>query len=171
MIKMFFKIANRRFNNLIFLLVIPVGVFYVFPYFFIMLQHKWGIPVFKHDILPVLGIIIADVGIILAIWCIAIMAVYKKGALLSFEGSQNFMCKGPYRFVLHPMLLSMHIILLGEIVFLQSPFLLVWLVVWARFSHLYVVHFKEPFLMGIYGKAYTDYWRKTAWWLPGVWWL
>lgn len=171
MIARHFKIVRRRLDNLIYSLVVSVGVFYVFPYFFIMLQHQWGIPVFKHDALPVLGIIIADVGIVLAIWCITIMAVYKKGALLSFEGSQNFMCKGPYRFVLHPMLLSMHIILLGEIVFLQSPFLLVWLVVWARFSHLYVVHFKEPFLMGIYGKAYTDHWKKTARWLPGVWWL
>jgi len=166
---MLFKIITKRVNNLIFLLIVPVGVFGVFPYVFIVLQHKWGIPALKYDILPVIGIFIADIGLLLAIWCIVIMAVYKKGALLSFEGSQNFMYKGPYRFVLHPMLLSMHIILFGEIVFLQSPFLLVWLVIWVRFSHLYVVHFKEPFLMGIYGKAYKDYWRKTARWLPGVW--
>lgn len=166
----FLKPANKQIDFLIYLLMVPFVVLFLLPRFFLSMQDILCIPVIEHELFPVAGIIIIDLGVMLALWCLAVLFVFKKGSLHPFAPALNFVNRGPYRVVLHPMLLSGHIILFGEIVFLQSPFLLLLLFIWLRFSHLYVVRFKEPYLMAVLGKAYYEHWKVTPRWLPKIEW-
>ncbi|MNK17083.1 hypothetical protein D3C87_352660 [compost metagenome] len=148
--------------------MVPFVVFYLLPQFFLKVQQELDILVVKHDVLPIVGVIIIDLGVMLVLWCFAVLFVYKKEPLNPLASPLDFENKGPYKIILHPMLLAVHIILFGEILFLQSPFLLLLLLIWIRFSHLYVVNFKEPYLLAVFGKAYYDYWKVTPRWFPKI---
>lgn len=73
---------------------------------------------------------------------------------------------GPYRFVRHPVYVSMYLICIGlGLVF----FAWLWFVVLLAFFPFWWLEAKaeEAVMIQLYGEAYVKYQRRTAMWLPG----
>ena len=74
---------------------------------------------------------------------------------------------GPYRFVRHPVYVSMYLICIGlGLMF----FAWLWFVVLLTFFPFWWLEAKaeETVMIQLYGEAYVRYQRQTAMWLPGI---
>jgi protein-S-isoprenylcysteine O-methyltransferase Ste14 len=75
--------------------------------------------------------------------------------------------EGPYRFIRHPIYMSVLLILLGLAV---STLSVAGMVVWSLFFGFYdyISAYEESVLSEKFGKEYTDYMQETPRWIPGV---
>lgn len=112
-----------------------------------------------------LGLVMA--GMVGLGWCIYYFAKAGNGTLFPLDPAQKLLIGGLYRYVRNPMYLSVLGVILGEILFYNSTFLVVYggLVFFA--FHLFITLYEEPYLRKTFGKEYDDYCEKVSRWFPG----
>jgi protein-S-isoprenylcysteine O-methyltransferase Ste14 len=154
-------------DSCIYLLIGPFTVLYLFPQFFRELEsHLYYLP-FNYY-LDKVGFVFMWSGAVLAICCSLLMFLNKFSSVIPFFKPTKLVTSGPYKFVRHPMMWALFLVLIGESITFSSPLTLLWLIIWARFSHIYISRHEEPFLLRHFGEEYQKYAQKVPRWIPGT---
>lgn len=160
------QFIQKQVDALIYGLVGPFAMLYVFPQFFLGLERKIGIVFIPTVFQDSIGPSLMWAGAVLALWCGMVLLANRGGTVSAFSEPKTLITKGPFRFVRHPMMWAIHIVLIGEVIVFNSPMLILWLCVWLRIAHLYVSRYEEPNLGALFGNEYIEYCKRTPRWIP-----
>ncbi|RAR71517.1 methyltransferase family protein [Flavobacterium aciduliphilum] len=158
--------VRRQFDAVIYGFIGPFAIAYIFPHFFMELEEKFICTFLKNSILNILGVIMLNLGGLLAIWCTIVMYKSKKASPSPFSQPKKLITKGPYKIVRHPMMWALHFVIIGQIFVNTSPFIIIWFLIWLRFSVIFVDKYEEPYLISVFGEDYLQYCLKTPRWIP-----
>lgn len=153
-------------DTLIYGLIAPFGILYVFPQFFLGLEDRLGIDLPQVPVLKYVGVLLLNAGAVLALVCAAMMRWHRRGSFSPFQQPTTLLRHGPYAWVRHPMMWAASLVLIGLPLIHSSPLLLVWLLVWCRFATVYIARYEEPYLLSLFGDSYRDYSEQTPRWFP-----
>lgn len=156
----------KQFDALVYGFVGPFAVAYIFPEFFKNLESKLNINIQNIDSFNYLGVVLLNLGGVLAIWCTIIMYISKKASPSPFTLPKKVITTGPFRYVRHPMMWALHFVILGQIFVNCSPFILIWFLIWLRFAFMYIDKYEEPYLISLFGDEYIEYCKSTPRWFP-----
>jgi protein-S-isoprenylcysteine O-methyltransferase Ste14 len=157
---------TRKLDTAVYGLIGPFAILHVFPRYFLGLEKAWGIQLVRFSLGHWLGSALMVAGALLAIWCAILMYMNAKGSVSPFTPPTALVSTGPYGWVRHPMMWSINLVLLGEVLLYSSPMILLWLLLWLRFSFVYIARYEEPYLESVFGNAYREYCQRTPQWLP-----
>jgi protein-S-isoprenylcysteine O-methyltransferase Ste14 len=112
------------------------------------------------------GLLAIVVGVVFLALCILEFARSGRGTLSPLDPPRALVIRGPYRYVRNPMYLSVTLIVLGEVLLIQSRSLLAYWVIWFAVVNLFVRGYEEPWLRRQFGAAYDRYTASVGRWLP-----
>jgi protein-S-isoprenylcysteine O-methyltransferase Ste14 len=153
-------------DSLIYMFIGPFSVLYIIPSFFREIELSLGIELQRFHVLDVIGTALLWVGLGIALWCATLMAINRLGSVVPFFKPTALVTSGPFSQVRHPMMLVLFIILFGEVLIYSSPLSLLWLVIFIRFSNIYIGKFEEPYLHEHFGELYKEYSGRVPRWCP-----
>lgn len=153
-------------DSLIYLFIGPFNALYIIPIFFRGFESSLGIKLQQFYALNIIGTVLMWVGLIIAIWCSALMLINRLGSVVPFFKPTALVTSGPFSQVRHPMMWALFIILFGEVLIYSSPLSLLWLLIFIRFSAIYIGKFEEPYLHSHFGDVYQKYSTLVPCWLP-----
>ena len=151
-------------RNLFFTILQPGVVAGLTPY--LLLRSRWGVlmnPPFT--ILQYAGILLFAAGLVIMLDCILRFALDGKGTLSPVDPTRELVASGLYRFSRNPMYVGVMMMLLGETVFSQSVYLLVYSLFIFILFNLFIILVEEPRLKRDFGDAYMQYSIKTRRWI------
>jgi protein-S-isoprenylcysteine O-methyltransferase Ste14 len=114
----------------------------------------------------VLGLIVAILGLALALTCVLTFAVVGRGTPAPFDPPRTLVIAGPYRYVRNPMYIGAGTALLGAALYYRSLALTGYALVFLLITHLFVMLYEEPHLRRVFGEPYEDYVRHVHRWMP-----
>ena len=155
---------EKQIDALVYGFVGPFAFAYIFPLFFKNLENQFNLEIPKIATLNYFGIFFLNLGGILALWCTIIMYVSKKASPSPFTLPKKVITTGPFKYVRHPMMWALHFVILGQIFVNNSPFIIIWFIIWLRFSIIYIDKYEEPYLISIFGNEYVEYCKSTPRW-------
>lgn len=159
------KFLLKSIDSGIYLLFGPFSVLYLFPKFCREIESQWYIlPSF--DLLDWVGMIFMWMGGCIALSCGVVMFLNKFGSVVPFFKPTKLVASGPYALVRHPMMWALFLVIFGEAVSYSSLLTLLWLILWIRFSFLYISKYEEPYLYRVFGDDYVEYAKKVPAWFP-----
>jgi protein-S-isoprenylcysteine O-methyltransferase Ste14 len=106
------------------------------------------------------------VGVALYLWCVSDFVLRGRGTPAPIDAPKELVSRGLYRFVRNPMYVGVAMILLGEVLLLESLALLAYAALVCAAFHLFVVLYEEPNLRRRFGEPYVEYCRSVPRWLP-----
>src|SRR5690554_6458857 len=162
------KFLKRQIDATIYGLLGPFSVLYLFPRFCLELENQLNINVPVNEFLKYIGIVFMNLGMIIALWSAILMYKSRKASPSPFSLPKKVIQEGLYAFVRHPMMWALHFVLIGQILVHHSPLILIWFLLWWRFSYVYIARYEEPYLISVLGKEYIDYCKTTPRWIPKV---
>lgn len=160
------KTLAERLDTLIYGLIGPFAVLHIIPRYFLQVERDFGVDLPRLPLSRWVGSGLMVSGGILAAWCMVLMYLHKRGSANPFLRPKALVATGPYRWVRHPMMWSIHIVLIGEILLNSSMAILLWLLLWLRFAVRYIDLYEEPYLRTVFGQEYENYCRRTSRWIP-----
>jgi protein-S-isoprenylcysteine O-methyltransferase Ste14 len=161
------KYLLKLIDSGIYFLFGPFSVLFLFPRMCREIDQHFYVPPFNY-IFDKTGVVFMWMGATLAIWCSLIMFMNKFGSVVPFYKPKKLVASGPFAIVRHPMMWSLFLVLIGEAITFSSAFTVLWLIIWARFSHIYICKYEEPFLFRHFGEEYQKYAQKVPRWIPGT---
>jgi Putative protein-S-isoprenylcysteine methyltransferase len=153
-------------DSLIYLFIGPFNALYIIPIFFRGIESSLGIKLQHFYALNIIGTILMWIGLIIAIWCSTLMLINRLGSVVPFFKPTALVTSGPFSQVRHPMMWALFIVLFGEALIYSSPLNLLWLLIFVRFSVIYIGKFEEPYLHSVFGDVYQKYSALVPCWLP-----
>ena len=144
----------------------PFAFAYIFPMFFKKLGIQFNFIFLEIPLLKNFGIFFLNLGGILALWSTIIMYKSKKASPSPFSLPKKVISTGPFKYVRHPMMWALHFVIIGQILVNNSLFIVIWFIIWLRFSILYIDKYEEPYLISIFGDEYLQYCINTPRWIP-----
>ena len=151
---------NLFIRNLLFTLVVPgAGAVYV-PWWILSHQGSTPTPVAWY------AVIFIVMGVALYLWCVSLFASLGRGTPGPWDAPQRFVAVGPYRWVRNPIYISALLVVIGEAWLFLSLSLLLYAIVIAIISHLFVISYEEPTLRRNFGQAYEEYLHTVPRWIP-----
>lgn len=123
-------------------------------------------PVDVVGIPEIAGLVIAVLGLALALTCILTFAFVGRGTPAPFDPPRTLVIAGPYRFVRNPMYIGAGTALLGAALFYRSLALASYALLFLLITHLFVLLYEEPHLRRVFGQSYEDYLRTVHRWIP-----
>jgi protein-S-isoprenylcysteine O-methyltransferase Ste14 len=116
--------------------------------------------------LQVPGLVLAALGVALALSCVVAFALVGKGTPAPFDPPREFVAVGPYRWVRNPMYLGAVSVICGIGLWLGSIGAIVVAVFFILLTHAFVLLYEEPSLEARFGASYLRYKESVARWLP-----
>lgn len=113
-----------------------------------------------------LGWLLALLGALLALWCIATFVARGRGTPAPFDPPREFVTAGPYRYVRNPMYIGGFGALLGAGLIVGSPSIVGLAFLFLLLTHLLVLLYEEPALTRRFGDPYLHYKSSVGRWLP-----
>jgi protein-S-isoprenylcysteine O-methyltransferase Ste14 len=153
-------------DSLIYLFIGPFNALFIVPLFFREVESDLGIKLTKYDSLNTAGTALMWAGLIIALWCSLLMLINRFSSIVPFFKPTALVTSGPFSQVRHPMMWALFIVLFGETLIYSSPFSFLWLIIFVRFSNIYIGKFEEPYLFGHFGDLYGKYSASVPRWLP-----
>lgn len=106
-----------------------------------------------------------------AVFIAAHRAIYRPnqwaGVSSALPGEPNqLVTSGPYRFVRHPIVSAIILVLIGETLLSQSIMPFLWLMFLAITGIPFTIYFEEPRLEKKFGEAYRQYKKETPQFIP-----
>jgi protein-S-isoprenylcysteine O-methyltransferase Ste14 len=152
-------------KNLLFTILVPGTVTIVVPYLILSgrgvgMPDAWGAP-------QILGLVLGAAGLLVYVSCHWDFAAHGRGTPAPVDPPRILVVRGLYRYVRNPMYVGVLLILLGEVLFFESPVLLLFVSPWLLLVHFFVVFYEEPALRRRFGESYEDYVRAVRRWVPG----
>jgi len=166
MLKHIYRIIIRFIDGALYAFIGPFSVLYLIPHFLMRIvniksQEGFGLPVVK-----IVGIILMWSGTALAIWCMILMLIFGRATPLVTSAPKKIIARNIYGHVRNPMMWSLIIIVLGEVLTYGQPILLVWLIAMSRIIYLIVVNYEEPQLEYRFGESWKEYCQLVPPWFP-----
>jgi protein-S-isoprenylcysteine O-methyltransferase Ste14 len=134
--------------------------------FFRRIEPYFGIELRKIYFFEISGVVLMWIGLIIAVWCSVLMSTNRLSSVIPFFKPKALVTSGPFSQVRHPMMWSLFFVLFGETLMYSSSFTFFWLLVFIRFSVIYIGKFEEPYLHNHFGDAYKKYSIIVPCWLP-----
>jgi len=153
-------------DSLVYLFIGPFTALYIIPFFFREIESSLGVKFQQFYALDIIGTVLMWVGLIIAIWCSTLMLINRLGSVVPFFKPTALVNSGPFSQVRHPMMWALFIVLFGEALIYSSPFSFLWLLIFVRFSIIYIGKFEEPYLHSHFGDVYQKYSTLVPRWLP-----
>ena len=97
--------------------------------------------------------------------CIARFATQGKGTLSPADPTKKLVVTGLYRYSRNPMYIGVLLILAGEMVFFQSLYLALYLLIIFAVFNLFVLLIEEPRLKKDFGEEYRIYANNVKRWI------
>jgi protein-S-isoprenylcysteine O-methyltransferase Ste14 len=159
-------------RHLLSILLLPVFVVVVVPYWLITAFDSGGVP-WGGDSLTMLlfhasGILFFIAGFGLFTWCVILFAKVGQGTLAPWDPTHNLVAVGPYRFIRNPMISSVALLLISESLFRASWVTGIWAGVFIMINHAYFILSEEPGLEKRFGEAYRVYKNSVPRWIPRI---
>ena len=157
--------VKKALDALIYLFVGPFTVIGTIPLLLMEVESDLGLFHFTSEITKDAGYLLMNLGAALAIWCAWLMH-RQEGSPIPSLPAKALITTGPYALVRHPMMHSLLIVGVGELLVTGSLLMLIWLPVAMRAGVMFVSVYEEPVLLARYGEAYQAYCQKVPRWLP-----
>jgi protein-S-isoprenylcysteine O-methyltransferase Ste14 len=126
----------------------------------------WDLPFPWNVLIVALGCASIAVGLALVVWTISLFVTVGRGTLAPWDPTQRLVAQGPYRRVRNPMISGVGAILVGEVLIAGSPWLALWLAIFAALNAVYIPLVEEPGLRERFGEDYNAYSDAVPRWLP-----
>jgi protein-S-isoprenylcysteine O-methyltransferase Ste14 len=152
-------------DGLIYLLVGPFTVIGTVPLLLIQADTAIALSRFTSAELSTAGYLLMDLGGLLAIWCSWLMH-HGGGTPIPSLPATRLVSSGPYAYVRHPMMYSLLIVGLGELLVTGSILILLWIPVAIRAGVLFIAAYEEPVLLNRFKGEYKSYCEQVPRWLP-----
>ena len=107
------------------LLILPFNVLFTIPYILIYLNKNQLFENYYYYYF-IIGILIFIIGISLFIRCVLLFFKFGNGTIAPWNPPKNFIIKGPYKYVRHPMIIGVNLILVSEFLILNSLIIILW---------------------------------------------
>jgi protein-S-isoprenylcysteine O-methyltransferase Ste14 len=117
-------------------------------------------------IMAAAGLTLTTLGLFLAVGAIRRFSTEGEGTLAPWDPPRRLVVRGTYRYVRHPMISGVLIILAGEAIFFGSMPIFEWFVFFAVLNAIYIPFIEEPMLVGRFGHDYLSYQKHVPRWLP-----
>jgi protein-S-isoprenylcysteine O-methyltransferase Ste14 len=143
--------------------LVTLLTFLVIPYLFLI----YGLATWpqQYGVLEVLALFLIITGLSLVIWVIFAHAQYGKGTPAPFNPPKKIVASGAYRYSRNPMYVGAIVLLVGEALFLNATWMLLFIACLFLLFMLYVKYEEEPRLIQRYGASYQEYMKKVPRWL------
>lgn len=151
-------------RNLVFTILQPGIVAGLIPFLIVrddLQKISVSLFVFHHY----LGFIIIIIGLLITLHCILQFVIHGRGTLSPADPTKQLVGVGLYRFSRNPMYVGVILILVGEVVSMQSIHLLLYTIVVFFGFHAFIVFIEEPRLKRDFGKEYTAYRHQVRRWI------
>jgi protein-S-isoprenylcysteine O-methyltransferase Ste14 len=151
-------------RNLFFTLLQPGVVAGLVPY--LLLRSRWGVLMdTPFTILQYIGILLFATGLVIMLDCILRFALEGKGTLSPVDPTRELVASGLYRLSRNPMYVGVMTMLLGETVFSESVYFLIYSTLIFVLFHTFIIKIEEPRLRKDFGNAYEVYCKKVRRWI------
>lgn len=145
-------------------LIVPGIATVLVPY--LILNASGGVSPIRLGPIELISAAVAIVGAGMIVWVSTAFVMRGAGTPVPVLPPREFVASGLYRFVRNPMYVGALLILLGEALFFQSGWILLYAsLIWLAL-HGFVVLFEEPQLERRFGDSYARYKAVTPRWLP-----
>jgi protein-S-isoprenylcysteine O-methyltransferase Ste14 len=128
-------------------------------------DRRWGLAPLPELGIP-LGAVAMTAGAALALCSIGLFVFRGHGTPAPFDAPRQFVAVGPYQFVRNPMYVGGLTVLAGLALYVRSPAMLAFALIWFGGAHLFVLFYEEPVLRAKFGQTYEDYLRRVPRWIP-----
>lgn len=147
-------------------ILVPGSFCFLVPYFIIKASLPAPTPV------PIAAQILAGLlvlcGLIMVVWVSVAFVRKGQGTPIPLEPPKQLVIQGLFRYVRNPMYVGALLILLGEIFFFKSVWLLLYaLGLWSAL-HTFLIVFEEPQLIKRFGAEFIEYMQTVPRWIPKV---
>lgn len=153
-------------DSLIYFFIGPFTVLYIIPLFFQGIEASLGIKLQQLYALNIIGTVLMWAGLVIAVWCAILMLINRLGSVVPFFKPTVLVTSGPFSQVRHPMMWALFIVLFGEALIYSSLLNIFWLLIFIRFSVIYIGQFEEPYLYRRFGDIYREYATVVPRWFP-----
>jgi protein-S-isoprenylcysteine O-methyltransferase Ste14 len=144
-------------------LLIPLVTFLVVPYLFISYDLATWPQMF--GVWQIIASLLILLGLFLVGWVSVAYTRHGKSTPVPFTTPKKFVADGPYTFSRNPMYVGMMVVLIGEALLLQAPWLLIFTAALCLLFFLYVRFIEEPRLIQRFGSSYQTYMKHVPRWL------
>jgi protein-S-isoprenylcysteine O-methyltransferase Ste14 len=152
-------------DGLIYLFIGPFTVIGTVPILLVQLDAHLALPRFTSELSSSIGHLIMNLGAILALWS-ASRIFLTKGTPIPTAPATQVVKTGPYAYVRHPMMLSLLVVGIGEVLATGSLMVLAWVPIACRAGVLFVSAYEEPVLLARFGDEYRAYCAEVPRWIP-----
>jgi protein-S-isoprenylcysteine O-methyltransferase Ste14 len=155
-------------DGILYLFIGPFNVLFIIPQFLLEVEKRLGIIPFHIPAGDITGRYLTWLGAALAIYCTLLMKIQGKGTPLVKEPPKKIMDKNIYGIVRNPMMWSLILVLLGEIIWFGSALLIIWFFAWLRIGYLIIKDYEEPQLAQRFGEEWFQYCKRVPRWIPKI---
>jgi protein-S-isoprenylcysteine O-methyltransferase Ste14 len=166
MIKFFYKNLLRLIDGALYGWIGPFSVLYIIPQFIMKITNIKSQDGFGFLGIKIIGMVFMWSGAALAIYCSLLMMFFAKGTPLVTSSPQKLLARNIYKYIRHPMMWALFIVVLGEALTFGQWILFVWLIAMSRIIVLIVVNYEEPQLERRFGESWIEYCQKVPRWFP-----
>jgi hypothetical protein len=112
------------------------------------------------------AVILFVAGATLFVATLRLFATEGRGTLAPWDPPAHLVVRGPYRFVRNPMISGVLLIITAEALFVRSPDLARWALLFLAINMIYIPLLEEPQLQYRFGDEYRAYKRSVPRFLP-----
>jgi protein-S-isoprenylcysteine O-methyltransferase Ste14 len=145
------------------ILLIPLLTLAILPYLFV--HYSLAVWPEAAGVWQMIALVLLLLGLFLIFWVSFAHARHGKSTPVLFSVPKKFVAVGPYTFSRNPMYVGMLVVLVGEALLLQAPWMLVFTALIFIIFHLYVKFEEEPLMIQRFGASYQEYMKKVPRWL------
>lgn len=151
-------------RNLIFVILQPGIVAGLAPYFIAgsSLENTFANDFLLHHFV---GLLLFLFGASILLHCVTRFAIDGHGTLSPADPTIRLVTSGLYKYSRNPMYVGVMLILIGEVVFIQSAELLLYVVAICVLFSLFIKYHEEPRLRKDFGQDYEMYCNKVRRWV------
>jgi protein-S-isoprenylcysteine O-methyltransferase Ste14 len=151
------------------ILILPGTVLGVIPFGLFHLSGAVGLPFASAPLGSPrfwLALPPALAGFLLGCWTMALFFFRGEGTAAPWDPPKRLVVRGPYRHVRNPMIVGVLLMLGGMGIYLGSPLVLGWMVLFFVGNAVYFPRMEEPGLRRRFGQDYAVYCENVPRWLP-----
>lgn len=105
-------------------------------------------------------------GLVMLISSIILFVNFGEGTLAPWAPTKKLVVQGIYRYMRHPMISGLFLVLLGEAGLLRVPGLVTWTLIFIALNLIYIPLVEEAGLEKRFGKEYLAYKKNVPAWFP-----
>ncbi|MDX8397503.1 MAG: isoprenylcysteine carboxylmethyltransferase family protein [Mariprofundaceae bacterium] len=152
-------------DSFIYLFIGPFTVVGTVPLLLLEFDASMGLPHFTSGLTTSVGYILMNLAAGVALWCTWLMH-RGHGTPIPSMPAQQLVRSGAYAVVRQPMMLTLLVVGLGELLVTGSLLMLIWIPIAMRAGVMFIRVYEEPLLVARYGETYEHYCEEVPRWLP-----